>query len=80
MPRTRFDAISKPPDKLIFAIWGTMLAKNITMNELAAAAGMTRLTLYRRKQSPGDFTLTELGRIGRYLGIPVEELRQCIGY
>jgi len=80
MPRTKLDQRNQRFEKLIVLIWGTTEARDISMDTLSCGTGMTASTLYRRKKSPENFTIKELSRIGRYLNIPIEELRQCIIY
>ena len=80
MTRSRYDQKTKRYQKLIVLIWGTVSAKDITIERLATAIGVSDSTIYSRKRNPGDFSIEELCRIGRHLNIPIEELRQCITY
>lgn len=80
MPRTKLDQRNQRFDKLIVLIWGTLSAREIKVNDFADAVGIAKTTLYSRKRRPEDFSVRELSRIGRYLNIPIEELRQCIMY
>ena len=76
MPRTKADQRNHRFNKVIVLIWGNMEAKDIDMDKFSCAVGINKATLYRRKKKPENFSLDELSRIGRYLGIPIEELRQ----
>jgi uncharacterized protein (DUF2384 family) len=78
MPRTNLQRhlTRKPDERLVAKIWGVLAARDIPVENLLRGARITRATLYRRRQHPEDFTLAEIRRIGRYLDIPVDELRQ----
>ena len=62
-------------EKATVLIWGTLEARGLTVGWLAEKSGVPAATLYRRKKSPGDFTLSELGGIGRALEIQIDEFR-----
>lgn len=78
MPKTK---LGRPkPSKVVETIWGRAAALGISTPQLAESSGMVSSKLYRRKASPGTFTLDELTRIGRCLDIPIDDLRQCLRY
>ena len=52
----------------------------LTNEQLGDKAHISRTTVARRKANPEDLTLGELRRLGRALGIPIEELRAAIRY
>lgn len=49
-----------------------MAAQQRTQTELARYLGMTPVSLNRRMQGYVDFTPTQLVRVARFLGVPVE--------
>lgn len=67
-------------EKLIALIWGMASARGLTNEQLGAKAQISRTTVARRKAKPEDLTIGELRRLGRALGIPIEELRDAIRY
>lgn len=80
MPRTLLDAQNRKDDRISALIWGELMARGITVDELALRTKIGRGVLYRRLKSPGDFTVKELCRICRNLSIPIETLRDTIKY
>lgn len=67
-------------EKLVALIWGMANVHGLTNEQLGDKAHISRTTVARRKANPEDLTLGELRRLGRALGIPIEELRATIRY
>lgn len=67
-------------EKLVALIWGNAAVRGMTTPELGAKAKISRSQIYRYKKNPEDISVGELRRIGRALGIPIEELREAIRY
>lgn len=67
-------------EKIVTLIWGTAAARGYDGTQTAERARMSRDTLRRRRIDPEELTLGELRRLGRALGIPIEELREAIRY
>lgn len=58
------------------AVEATRIKKGFTRFELSESSGIPRATLYRRLDGHSPFTVDELDRIGRALGVdPVTLLR-----
>lgn len=49
MPRTRLDQRNQRFEKLIVLIWGTLRAHGLSMDDFAKAVGVTKPSLYSRK-------------------------------
>lgn len=79
MPRVKLGK-DRAAEKLIVLIWGTKDALGYTNEELANALGVSVPVLYKRKANPDEFKLKELKKIARFLNIPIEDVRQCIGF
>ena len=67
-------------EKLVALIWGMADVRGLTNEQLGDKANISRTTVARRKAKPEDLTIGELRRLGRALGIPIEELREAIRY
>lgn len=67
-------------EKLVALIWGHAAVQGLTTPQLGERAKISRSQIYRLKKAPEEFTVGELRRIGRALGIPIEELRAAIRY
>lgn len=80
MPKVTFKSMQKPCTEIVRLIWGELESRNMPMYELAERTGISYSILYSRKKQPDRFTIGELQRIGRNLGIPIEKLRAAIGY
>ena len=75
MPRLR-----KPENKyakLMRVINGYLIQNKVKLED---AMGVSRTTAASRRDNPDNFTLGELSKISRSLGIPIEELREAIPY
>ena len=79
MPRVNLGR-STANEKLVALIWGMAAARGLTSEELGDKADVSRTTIARRKAHPEDLTVGELRRLGRALGIPIEDLRDAIRY
>lgn len=67
-------------EKLVALIWGQAAVQDLSTTQLAERAKISRTKLYELKKSPEDMTVGELRRIGRALGIQIEDLRAAIRY
>ena len=79
MPRVKLGR-NPANDKIIALIWGMADVHGLTNEQLGDKANISRTTVARRKANPEDITLGELRRLGRALGIPIEDLRDAIRY
>lgn len=79
MPRVNLGR-DKVSEKLVALIWGTISAQGFGIHQFSDAIGIKYCTLWARKKKPRDFTVDELLKIGRKLGIPIEDLRNCLTY
>ncbi len=61
---------------LLVMIHGTMAVNRISVDELAAAAGLSRAAMYTRFRLPWRLSLEEIGGIRVCLGIPEEEMKR----
>ena len=81
MPRVTSVPAFRPRGlELVKVIWGELVARELTVDDLADRTGISRDRLYRRKARPEEFTVDELVTICRNLSIPIEELRAAIKY
>ncbi len=80
MPRTKLHEHLHKHDRLVRLIWGAMAAEGLSVSDMEDRTGISRARLYKRRAKPEDFTIEEITRLGRNLGIPIEELRQSIRY
>jgi transcriptional regulator with XRE-family HTH domain len=55
---------------------GLMSARQVTLDELAEATGMSRATLERRRKAKAGFTLDELGRLADYFDVPLGQFAE----
>ena len=67
-------------EKLVALIWGMAAVRGLTSKELGDKANVSRTTIARRRANPENLTIGELRRLGRALGIPIEDLRDAIRY
>lgn len=79
MPRVKLGR-NPANEKIIALIWGMADVHGLTNEQLGVKANISRTTVARRKANPEDLTLGELRRLGRALGIPIEDLRDAIRY
>lgn len=80
MPRTKLQTRQPPHAQLGQLIAGTAYMRRMSTADLAAAIGRSENTARTRLKNPGDLTVSELTRLGRKLGIPIDELRAAIQY
>lgn len=80
MPRTRLSMRQPPHAKLGQLIAGAAYMRKQSTADLGAALGKSENTVRSRLKNPGELTVDELVRLGRKLGIPIEELRAAIQY
>ena len=67
-------------EKLVALIWGMAAVRGLTSEERGDQPSLSRPTIERRKANTEDLTIGELRRLGRALGIPIEDLRDAIRY
>lgn len=79
MPRVNLGR-NTADEKLVALIWGNAAVRGLTTPQLGERAKISRSQIYRLKKKPEDMTIGELRRIGRVLGIPIEEMRAAIRY
>lgn len=70
----------KPPDKLRMLLVGYIEATGTTRDDLGRIIGTCDDTARKRVKNPDEMTIGDLKRIGKSLGIPVDELRAAITY
>lgn len=80
MPRTKLGAENRKYDKLVALFRGTATTRGKTYRDLGKMAGCSPSTITVRFQRPETLTIEEVARLGRGLGIPIDELRQCLKY
>ena len=80
MPKTKLGSRLPPHAELAQLISGAAFLRRATMDDLGAAIGRTPKTARSRLRNPGELTVDELVRLGRKLGIPIEQLRDAIRY
>lgn len=62
-------------ESLASLIYGGAKANKKTQAELAERLGVSARTISSRLAKPEEFTLKEIGIIGRYIGVDIEVLR-----
>lgn len=73
MPRVK---ISAPKNRSMRALLeGYIDTSGKTRKEIAQHMKLSEPTLRQKLRDGDSFTAAQLGRLGRYLGIPIEELR-----
>lgn len=80
MPRTKLQTRQPPHAQLGQLIAGAAFMRQMNTEQLAAAIGRSENTVRARLRSLGELTVSELTRLGRKLGIPIDELRAAIHY
>lgn len=80
MPRTNLCRREIPHERVGRLIAGAASVRRISTADLAAKLGKCENTVRARIRNPGDLTLSELTQLGKYLGIPIDELRFAIRY
>lgn len=67
-------------EKLIALIWGQAAVQGLSTAQIGERAKISRSKMYELKKSPENLTIGELRRIGRALGIQIEDVRAAIRY
>lgn len=67
-------------EKLVALIWGQAAVLELSTTQLGEKAKVSRSKMYELKKNPENMTIGELRRIGRALGIPIEDVRAAIRY
>ena len=80
MPRVNLLLDSKRYNKLKLIINGYAKVEHKCVDELGRALGVNRRTIYRYLENPQDLQLDRLLKMTRCLGVPIEEVRECIRY
>lgn len=71
MPRLKIPPSELQNREIVARIHYGMMMRQVTHEELALAARITKPTLYQRYKHPEDFKLSELRGISRKLNIPL---------
>ena len=74
MPRLKLSDLEQSNRKLLEAIKGSSAFYDISSDEQAGIAGVSRATWYRRLQHPGEFTLDEIRRMSKRYHWPEQTL------
>ena len=74
MPR-----LKQTRNELAEKVWGVASVQGVTNTKMAEIIGVSPNTLVRIKQNPTHYFDAVL-RIGRYLQIPIDEIRECVTY
>ena len=61
-------------------LWGRKAVTGMPAEEMAAIAGVSPRTMQERKKDPTDLTVKQLLRLGRQMGVPIEDLRAALKY
>ncbi len=80
MPRTNLCKREVPHQRVGALIAGAAIQQDMSIGDLGPIIGTSANTARARIKAPGELTLSELTRLGKYLGIPIEELRAAIRY
>jgi len=65
MPRLKLSDLEQANRRLLEAIKGSSAFYDISADEQAVIAGVSRATWYRRLQHPGEFTLDEIRKMAK---------------
>ncbi len=77
--KTRKDPMARYKPLLVL-IQGTMAVNRVSVDELSAAAGLSRAAMYTRFRLPWRLSLEELAGIRACLGIPEEEMLSKLSF
>lgn len=80
MPRVSLDPKNNKYRKLTILINGAVAADGKNVEEIGRLLGVCRQTASKYLMSPEIMPLETLLKVTRSLGIPIEELRECIRY
>ncbi len=80
MPRTNLCKREIPHQRVGALIAGAAIQQDMSIGDLGPIIGASANTARARIKAPGELTLSELTRLGKCLGIPIEELRAAIRY
>lgn len=80
MPRTKLQMRQPPHAQLGRLLAGAAFMRKMTAADLCGSIGKSENTMRSRMKNPGELTVDELVRLGRKLGIPIDELRAAIRY
>lgn len=75
MPATRLQKSVNKWQELGRLIAGAVVFDNRDRREICRACGFCEATYYNRIKDPGSFTLEEISKLGRQLGLKIEDLR-----
>ena len=78
MPKVKLGRPNLENSRINRLVWGYMASSGMGQTETARKAKMSPGTLAKRREDPDGWTLGELKRVARAVGIPIEELRGAI--
>ncbi|MBR2581762.1 MAG: hypothetical protein IKD61_00055 [Oscillospiraceae bacterium] len=78
MPKLRQREV--PHAQLGRLLAGAAVVQDVGAEEIGVMIGCCGKTARSRLRNPGDLTVSELTRLGKRLGIPIDELRAAIRY
>ena len=78
MPKLRQREV--PHAQLGLLLAGAAVVQDVGAEEIGVMIGCCGKTARSRLRNPGELTVSELTRLGKRLGIPIEELRAAIRY
>ena len=78
MPKLRQREV--PHAQLGRLLAGAAVVQDVGAEEIGVMIGCCGKTARSRLRNPGELTVSELTRLGKRLGIPIEELRAAIRY
>ena len=80
MARTKNDPRNHKYRKLEVLINGSMTAEKRSLSDMARILDMHENSARKYLRDPSLLTVDMIGRLGRNLHIPIEDMRECIKY
>lgn len=78
MPKIKQSAMSKKDKELISLIRKYLFINNVGAYEIGLAMRMSEATYYNRLKNPGNFSIEEIRKLSKKLGIPPGEILSYI--
>ena len=79
MPKLKARQRDRTDEELVRLIWGKKEEQSVTSEKLCAYAHCSNPKLQRIKAAPSKY-LPEVLRMGRCMGVPIEQIRAAIHY